>query len=296
MTGEINEQLIQRQVGMLSEFDSVLPADLIPLTGLRDYIHKDPLTHNRSPFILGSGIMYAHLTNLADPNDRLRRLFGVEPTLLNGDRISDIIKSYLTSAHFKYFGWSLITDVLVSSLDPTFTEPIRDKFQLNPNSRRLGWGDCAYAEDSFASALEMFDSGLQEKLAFFCDEKEEPVIAQKIGTDVKFNAIRESTATAIALRPLSVQGILVPAGTLLGIRVDDERYIGSNTDRLDFTSSITGVTPLRFSTMVIDEPDEALVTFGKQYATLRNECKGGVAPTVQSFIDYYHNNLRPYPY
>jgi len=204
----------------------------------------------------------------------------------------DVIKSKLASAQFKHPGWKLVTDILYSALDSAITKPITHKFVLNSRSQVLGWGECAYAEDSFASALDIFDSGLDEKLAFFCDENEEPVIAQKIGKDVRFDGGRESTATAIALKPLAVQEILVPPGTLLGIRTRNESYIGSATDLLASTSYITGVTPLRFSTMVIDNPDEALATFGKQYAALQKECKNGVAPTIQSFIDYYRTNMR----
>jgi len=171
------------------------------------------------------------------------------------------------------FNWEG-TKMLYRFIKDAFYPPKKDRQTTSlPYKKRetgLKWADCKDMEFYFATSLreskQRQENGASA-LVFY--DQEGPLIFQRTGRYKMSHSDKYSESTAINLRPISVNGVRLPPGTIIGVSTkhsekDMKKIIESKEDHILPANQITGVFPIRPSIYNIS-PDQQKETFGSHY-------------------------------
>lgn len=153
-----------------------------------------------------------------------------------------------------------------------------------PFKESVKWGNCKDSEYYMASTLPEGSMGRNAgaRCVVYVDEENKPVIYQKSG-EYKIEINEEfSNATAINLVPITVNGVTLPPGTLLGISGElDKSDLKKPEDQVVPLKKIQGVFPLRLTAFSLPRED-AKLAFAEHYTNF-SVSYGKQTPELQDF-------------
>jgi hypothetical protein len=177
--------------------------------------------------------------------------------------------------------------LLVDLLKGAVLRPDRDGIPAFNYERKRKWLNCKDSE--FYMSVTLGGTDLRRdsyaRVAVYCNETGQPVIYQKRGDyGIKHND-DHSNLTAITLKPILVNGMLLPPGTLIGLESSQDSINQDTTrDHVLPISCITGVIPLRLTVFALP-PSEAMSTFGLHYLDFfqSSYSRNKFVPTLETF-------------
>lgn len=322
MSGENPEVSIDRRNPVCQEVSSILEKEGVPLSEeMKRLLNiEDERSKNRygNPYALVSGkIMRELVLHGSNSSDANRELFGIEtynawddildylakehPELDQQQRdevasmeLAEVMEdprefyglSSLQNIDGQSMGATALLDLLRQAAYPIQAEESTPKFACVEN-RKKTYGNCKDSESYLSAALEGGNGrAYGARAVVYTDTDGNPVIYQKAGHFHIEDSGTYSNATGITLRPVLINGILVPAGTLVGIENDIDNHRDVKEDQVKSVSEINGLLPLRLS-MYSFEPDESAKIFGQQYREFGEVVqawdKNESVPTMETF-------------
>jgi hypothetical protein len=177
----------------------------------------------------------------------------------------------------------LLVDLLMGAV----LRPDREDIPAFNYEKKRMWLNCKDSEFYMSSTLggTSLRRECLARAAVYCNETGQPIIYQKRGDyAIKHNDVH-SNSTAITLKPILVNGMLLPPGTLIGLESSQDNINQEKTrDHVLPISCITGVIPLRLTVFALSPP-EAMSTFGLHYLDFfqsSHACNKFV-PTLETF-------------
>ncbi len=245
-------------------------------------------------------------------NDILDYIEDKNPTLDNEEtrRLAEIEYAEVMADPREFYGLTPLNDV-ESNASPMAEQIIRLLRQaaytetppggtptFDVRDQNVKYANCKDSEFYLSKTLPESAGRLEGARAIiYCDESGRAIFYQKAGdyhmdTRSSSNEYFES-ATAIALCEVCVNGVMFPAGTLVGLDTNHGMdYRKFMDDTVKGIEQITGVLPLR-STMFTDEPVDPQAVFGEHYidfisniSAYREYQSGAEVPTLETFRDY----------
>jgi len=188
-------------------------------------------------------------------------------------------------------GLSQASRLMVDLIAQAASEDLPSEYEFDVDEE----GKYLLCKDSEYYLARRIDRTYEDRFGAKCtvyhDKYGDPVFFQKTGS-YKVNYERDArgittNATAITLKTITVNGVNVPPGTLVGLRTNiddttnsDRTHLREGINQAYDISTIEAVMPLRLTMFAVDDGEREFV-FGEQYTELKSAI--GEVPSLNDF-------------
>ncbi len=203
----------------------------------------------------------------------------------------DQMNSLEADQEFNHQGTELLVSLLKDSINPQETTPKTTELDYEPTYK---FNICKDSEFYLSASIEpKFRRENAASVLVYYDDSG-PLILQKTGRykinhKPNYKEKGSSNSTAVTLRPIVVNGIKLPPGTLVGPAMTEkaESLVESPNDNALPISELKGIHPLRLTIFSLP-PEEQEATFGEHYKDFDETLKGWTyqrrdLPTIETF-------------
>jgi len=205
-------------------------------------------------------------------------------------KLKMLITKYKKYSLTWWFLYLLLECLGVDELDNSDKVP-----EIAAYSGRTRFANCKDAEYYFDRNIKKsFRDDFVARSAVIVDESGEPIIFQKIGLDAITYTPDDSfsNATGITLVPLKVNGIIIPAGTLVGISPKNPVYILGSQDTVVSSTELNGIYPLRLSIFACSARTEASLMFEEQFLEYSTSKKSDTPADLSTLLSFAYKIIQ----